>query len=116
MVIHGTLPMKTNKQPCVTDYLSCREQYKLELGRLNRIEAQLFDIFNVDNAADLEDASLKSRSVKNHPARTMLELFQQQELIFDRASMIFECATELQKRKVQHEQRQLDNDIKQIEC
>ena len=108
--------MKTNKEPCVTDYLSCREQYKLELGRLNRIEAQLFDIFNVDNAADLEDASLKSRSVKNHPANTMLELFQQQAVVFDRASMIFECATSLQRQRVEHQQKQLNQSFLSIDC
>jgi hypothetical protein len=108
--------MKTNKQPCVTNFLACREQYKIELGRLNRIEAQLFDIFKVDNTADLEAASLKSRSIKNHPARTMLELYSQQGQIFDQASMVYDCATALQKRRVEHQQQQLNQIFSLIEC
>ena len=100
----------------VTDYLATREEYRHELHRLNRLEQQLMSLLEVDDAASLEMAMLRARSQKNHPALVLIELFNQQSIITDRASLKMDCAVALQKQRVEHQQRTLDRDLQQIDC
>ena len=100
----------------VTDFLATREEYRHELHRLNRLEQQLMSLLGVDDAASLEMAMLKARSEKNNPAQVLIELYNQQSQIFDRASLKMDCAVALQKQAVEHQQRTLDRDLQQIDC
>ena len=104
------------KEACVTNFLETREEYRLELHRLNRLEKQLMELLDADDAASLEMAMLKVRSQKNHPALVLIELYGQQGIIFDRASLKMDCAVALQKQRVEHQQRELNRDIATVDC
>ena len=86
------------------------------MHRLSRLEKQLMELLQADDSAALEMAMLKARSQKNHPALVLIELFNQQSIIFDRVSLKMDCAIALQKQRVEHQQRTLDRDLQQIEC
>ena len=104
------------KEACVTNFLETREEFRLEMHRLSRLEKQLMELLQADDSAALEMAMLKARSQKNHPALVLIELFNQQSIIFDRVSLKMDCAIALQKQRVEHQQRTLDRDLQQIEC
>ena len=104
------------KEACVTNFLETREEFRLELHRLNRLEKQLMELLEADDSAALEMAMLKVRSQKNHPALVLIELFNQQSQIFDRASLKMDCAVALQKQRVEHQQKELNRDLQKIDC
>ena len=104
------------KEACVTNFLETRDEFRLELHRLNRLEKQLMELLEADDSAALEMAMLKVRSQKNHPALVLIELFNQQSQIFDRASLKMDCAVALQKQRVEHQQKELNRDLQKIDC
>lgn len=101
--------------PPISDFLETRELYKLALAAHNSQERKLFTLFGVSNSADLEDAILLSRTQGLKHAeeiRKFGELGHQ----LDRASDRYDMACALQRRKVAEQQRQLDQDLKNLEC
>ena len=104
------------KEANVTNFLETREEYRLEMHRLSRLEKQLMELLEADDSAALEMAMLKVRSQKNHPAQVLIELYNQQSIIFDRVSLKMDFAIALQKQRVEHQQRTLDRDLQQLEC
>ena len=104
------------KEACVTNFLETREEFRLEMHRLSRLEAQLMELLQADDSAALEMAMLRARSEKNHPALVLIELYNQQSIITDRVSLKMDCAVALQKQRVEHQQRTLDRDLQQIDC
>ena len=104
------------KEACPTNYLETREEFRRELHRLNQLEAKLMAIFEATDAADLEHHLLLARGTKNHPAGTMIELFNQQNTIFDRASLKMDCALMLQRNRVEAQQKALNQDLALVEC
>ena len=104
------------KEACPTNYLATREEFRRELHRLNQLEAKLMAIFEATDAADLEHHLLLARGTKNHPASTMIELFNQQNTIFDRASLKMDCASLLQRNRVEAQQKAFNQDLALLEC
>ena len=104
------------KEASPTDFLETREEFRLEMHRLSRLEKQLMELLEADDSAALEMAMLKARSQKNHPALVLIELFNQQSIIFDRVSLKMDFAIALQKQRVEHQERELDRDLQQLEC
>ena len=104
------------KEACPTNFLETREEFRRELHRLNQIEAKLMTIFEATDAADLEHHLLLARGTKNNPASTMIELFNQQNTIFDRASLKMDCALMLQRNRVEAQQQALNQDLALVEC
>ena len=104
------------KEASVTNFLETREEYRLEMHRLSRLEKQLMELLEVDDAAAMEMAMLKARSEKNHPALVLIELYNQQSIIFDRASLKMDCAVALQKQRVEHQQKELNQSFLSIDC
>ena len=100
----------------VTNFLETREEFRLEMHRLSRLEKQLMELLQADDSAALEMAMLKARSEKNNPAQVLIELFNQQSIIFDRASLKMDCAVALQKQRVEHQQREFDKTFQSIDC
>jgi len=104
------------KEANPTNFLETREEFRRELHRLNQLEAKLMTIFEATDAADLEHHLLLARGTKNHPASTMIELFNQQNTIFDRASLKMDCALLLQRNRVEAQQQALNKDLALVEC
>jgi len=104
------------KEANPTNFLECREEFRRELHRLNQLEAKLMTIFEATDAADLEHHLLLARGTKNHPAGTMIELFNQQNTIFDMATIKMECAEMLQRRRVEAQQKALEKDLAAVDC
>ena len=104
------------KEANVTNFLETREEYRLEMHRLSRLEKQLMALLGVDDTAALEMAMLKVRSDKKHPALVTMELYEQQSRIFDRASLRMDCAVALQKQRVEHQQKEFDKSFLSIDC
>jgi hypothetical protein len=104
------------KEANPTNFLETREEFRRELHRLNQLEAKLMTIFEATDAADLEHHLLLARGTKNHPANTMIELFNQQNTIFDRASLKMDCASLLQRNRVEAQQQALNQDLALVEC
>jgi hypothetical protein len=99
----------------VSDFLAARENYKLALARHNNQERRLFELFGVDNSADLEDAILKSRAQGIKHVREITE-FSELSHKLDRAADQYDLACEQQRRKIAEQQRQFNHDLKNLEC
>ena len=69
----------------------------------------------MSNSADLDQAILESRSsgYKHREEIAHLSTLGHQ---LDRASDVYDNATEKQKRLIAEQQKQLNNDIKSIDC
>ena len=104
------------KEANPTNFLETREEFRRELHRLNQLEAKLMAIFKATDAADLEHHLLLARGTKNHPAGSLIGLFNQQNTIFDRATIKLECAELLQRNRVEAQQKALNQDLALIEC
>lgn len=96
-------------------YLQAREAFLRAMARHQNQEQKLFDLFGVSNSADLDEAILQARStgMKHHEEITLLSTLGHQ---LDRASDIYDHATELQKRKIAQQQKQFNDTIKQLDC
>jgi hypothetical protein len=99
----------------VSDFLTAREGYKLALARHNNQERRLFQLFGVDNSADLESAILESRAQGLRHAQEITK-FSELGHKLDRAADHYDLACEQQRRKIAEQQRQFNHDIKNLEC
>ena len=104
------------KEASPTNFLETREEFRLEMHRLSRLEKQLMELLQADDSAALEMAMLKARSQKNNPAQVLIELYNQQSIIFDRVSLKMDFAIALQKQRVEHQQREFDKTFLSIDC
>jgi len=104
------------KEASPLDYLETREEYRRELHRLNQLQARLMAIFDAKDAADLERHLLLIYGKRNHPAFTMAELYNQQNSIFDMATVKMECAEVLQRKRVEAQQKALERDLAAVDC
>jgi hypothetical protein len=102
--------------PCATDYLSCREAYQIELHRYRRLENMLKEALGASDAGDLEEKMLAVRSQKRHPAATLIDLYHQQGVAFDKAASVFDVAEALQKRKAAEVQKAMQKDLVNLDC
>jgi len=108
--------MAQQKEASPLNFLETREEYRRELHRFNQLQARLMAIFDAKDAADLERHLLLIYGKRNHPASTMVELYNQQNTIFDRATIKLECAELLQRNRVEAQQKTLNQDLALIEC
>lgn len=104
------------KEASPTNFLATREEYRLELLRLDQLQAKLMTIFEAKDAADLEHHLLLIYGNNHHPASAMVELYNQQNTIFDRATIKMECAELLQRNRVEAQQKALNKDLALVEC
>jgi hypothetical protein len=102
--------------PSATDYLSCREAHQIELHRYLRLENMLKEALGASDAGDLEQKMLEARSQKRHPASTLIDLYHQQGVAFDKAASLFDIAEDLQKRKAAEVQKAMHKDLLAIDC
>ena len=104
------------KEASPLNFLETREEYRKELHRLNQLQGKLMAIFDAKDAADLERHLLLIYGKRNHPASTMVELYNQQNTIFDMATIKMECAEMLQRRRVEAQQKALEKDLAAVDC
>ena len=102
--------------PCATDYLSCRENYQVEYHRYCRRENMLKEALGASDAGDLEQKMLEARSQKRHPASTLIALYNEQGVAFDKAASVFDVAEALQKRKAAEVQKTMQKDLVNLDC
>ena len=102
--------------PCATDYLSCRENYQVEYHRYCRLENMLKEALGASDAGDLEQKMLEARSQKRHPASTLIALYNEQGVAFDKAASVFDVAEALQKRKAAEVQKTMQKDLVNLDC
>lgn len=99
----------------VSDFLLAREAYKLALAKHSNQERRLFELFGVDNSADLEGAILQQRQAGLKHAEEISK-FSALGHALDRAADRYDRAAEKQRRKIAEQQREFDRDIKNLEC
>jgi hypothetical protein len=104
------------KEGSPLNFLEAREEYRRELHRLNQLQAKLMAIFDAKDAADLERHLLLIYGKRNHPASTMVELYNQQGVIFHRATVKLECSEILQRKRAKAQQEALAKDLASVEC
>lgn len=102
--------------PSASNYLACREAYQIELYRYSKLEKMLKETLGADNAGDLEQKMLLVRSQRNHPAATLISLFNEQGNVLDAAASLFDVAEALQKQRSTAIQAQLHKDLLALEC
>ena len=108
--------MAAPQAACVTSYLDCLADQRLERARYDRIEKQLCEVLGAADAIDLEDKMLTARSDPRHSSLTLIYLLSQQAVILDAATSKLEAADALQRLRVKHQQEQLNHDLSTIEC
>ena len=108
--------MAAPKAACVTSYLDCLADQRLERARYDRIEKQLCEVLGAADAIDLEYKMLAARSNPRHSSLTLIHLLSQQALILDSATSKLEAAEALQQLRVKHQQQQLDQDFISTDC
>lgn len=96
-------------------FLQAREAFLRAMAKYQNQEQKLFALFGVSNSADLDEAILQARStgMKHQEEIALMSTLGHQ---LDRASDIYDHATELQKRKIAQQQKQFNQDIKSLEC
>jgi len=96
-------------------FLQAREAFLRAMARHQNQEQKLFTLFGVSNSADLDEAILQARStgITHSEEITLLSTLGHQ---LDRASDIYDHATEMQKRKIAAQQKQFNKDIQSLEC
>lgn len=85
-------------------YFEARENHLRAMARYNNSQRKLFSLFDVANAADLEQAMLDNRHL-HYEERAHYELLARQA---DRASDIYDQATIKQKQAIAAQQKQFD--------
>ena len=108
--------MAAPKVACVTSFLDCLADQRLERARYDRIEKQLCEVLGAADAIDLEGKMLAARSNPRHSSLTLIHLLSQQAVILDAANAKFEAAEALQRLRVRHQQELLNHDLSTIEC
>ena len=108
--------MAAPQAACVTSYLDCLADQRLERARYDRIEKQLCEVLGAADAIDLEHKMLAARSNPRHSSLTLIHLLSQQAVILDAANAKFEAAEALQRLRVKHQQEQLTQDFISTDC
>lgn len=90
------------KQPCVTDYLDCREAYVIAKHKFNAAEAALCLQLRATPGLNLEMAILDERNRRNSPHRSAVENYGKLLTSYQNASEIHDIARDLQQRKMQN--------------
>lgn len=91
-----------NKQPCVTDYLDCREVYVIAKHKFNAAEAALCLQLRATPGLNLEMAILDERNRKNSPHASAVANYGKLLTAYQNASEIHEIAKSLQRTKMQN--------------
>jgi hypothetical protein len=96
-------------------FLQAREAFLRAMAKHQNQEQKLFNLFGVSNSADLDEAILQARStgMKHQEEITLLSTLGHQ---LDRASDVYDHATEMQRRKIAEQQKQFHKDIQSLEC
>ena len=96
-------------------FLQAREAFLRAMARHHNQEQKLFTLFGVSNSADLDAAILQARStgMKHQEEITLLSTLGHQ---LDKASDVYDHATEMQRRKIAAQQKQFHQDIKSLDC
>ncbi len=89
------------KEPCVTNYLECRETYKIAEHKFNAAEAALCLQLRATPGLNLEMSILYERNRRNSPHRSAVENYGKQLTSYQNASEIHDIARDLQQRKMQ---------------
>lgn len=92
-------------------YFQARENYLRAMARYDNQQRKLFSLFNVSNAADLEQKMLEDYHL-HREERAEYSLLAAQA---DRASDAYDQATIKQKQKVAAQQQQFDAIIKALD-
>ena len=108
--------MAAPKAACVTSYLDCLADQRLERARYDRIEKQLCEVLGAADAIDLEGKMLAARSNPRHSSLTLIHLLSQQAVILDAATSKLEAAEALQQLRIKHQQQQLNQDFISTDC
>lgn len=87
--------MAATKTACVTSYLDCLADQRLERARYDRIEKQLCEVLGAVDAIDLEYKMLVARSNPRQSSLTLIHLLSQQAVILDSATSKLEAAEAL---------------------
>ena len=98
---------KTKSPPCVTDYLGCREAYKIAYHRWDAASQALMKAFGC-SFADLEQHILEART--SGKMAESLQQYAELGVAFDDASTMLDAARDLQM------QRMIDRDLAGVDC
>jgi len=92
----------TKKEPCVTNYLECRETYTIAKHKFNAAEAALCLQLRATPGLNLEMAILDERNRKNSPHKAAVANYGQLLTDYQNASEIHDIAKSLQRTKMQN--------------
>jgi len=90
------------KEPCVTDYLACREAYKIAEHKFNAAEAALCLELRATPGLNLEMAILSQRFRRNGPHEAAIANYGKLLTAYQNASEIHDIAKDLEHRKMQN--------------
>ena len=102
--------------PAASNYLACREAYQIELHRYAKLETRLKHCLAASDSGDLEQKMLLARSQKDHPATTLIALFNEQGNVLDKAASLFDTAEALQKQRSAAIHAAFHKDLLALEC
>ena len=88
------------KEPCVTDYLACREAYKIAEHKFNAAEAALCLQLRATPGLNLEMAILSQRFRRNGPHEAAIANYGKLLTAYQNASEIHDIAKDLEHRKM----------------
>jgi len=91
----------TKKEPCVTNYLECRETYTIAKHKFNAAEAALCLQLRATPGLNLEMAILDQRFRRNGPHAAAVANYGKLVTAYQNASEIHDIAKDLQQRKMQ---------------
>jgi hypothetical protein len=98
---------RTKSPPCVTDYLGCREAYKIAYHKWDAASQELMKVFGC-SFADLEQHLLEARGKGRMAAN--IHRYAELGIAFDEASTMLDAARDLQM------QRMIDRDLAGVDC
>ncbi len=90
------------KEPCVTDYLACREAYKIAEHLFNAAEAALCLQLRATTGLNLEMAILSQRFRRNGPHAAAVANYGKLLTAYQNASEIHDIAKDLEHKKMQN--------------
>ena len=102
--------------PSASNYLACREAYQIELHRYSRLEKRLKHCLAAIDSGDLEQKMLLVRSQEDHPASTLIALYNEQGILLDKAASLFDTAEALQKQRAAAIHAAFHKDLLALEC
>ena len=93
-------------------FFDARENYYRALGKFNAAEKMMFELYGVNNSADLDIARLESRNNGKLYTSEWME-FDRQCHAFDAAATAYDLAKVVQRQKIKEE---IDKDFANIDC